>query len=250
MALDRVVATGLTKGIAAVRLLCDSLCDGVLLRSKVFMIASPNGKTAVTTFSAKSLGRRAEIVAVCVACFLAVAAAPSARGDSPSSATDPRPLANQLTAELQLVYRDNVPEYTRRSEQLQKALAAWNASGKTAVDQTRITAWLHDAIRASMPGPEKSMPRVPSFAVADAKPVQTSAAQNGPVVQPTASKSLAVKSPVASVPAKQHDSSLLVKKASPTERGAAGEIEKTQPAGASSKQTTEGDPFRDDASPN
>ena len=162
---------------------------------------------------------------MCVACFLAWQLLHRLVASRRVSAADPRPLANQLTAELQLVYRDNVPEYHAS----QRAIAT-GSRGLERFGQDRggpdanhglaprcdscFDAWLGeiDAAGAIVRGRRCK---------ADSNETRLIAS---PSYSPLTSKSLAVKSPVASVPAKQHDSSLLVKKASPTERGAAGEI--------------------------
>jgi hypothetical protein len=91
----------------------------------------------------------------------AMAASP-APAEPTRPAADPSALAAELNAELQLVYRDNVPEYAQRSEQVRRALDTWNASSKSAAERNQIIAWIHESIRLSMPGSTKPLPPLPA----------------------------------------------------------------------------------------
>jgi hypothetical protein len=215
------------------------------------MFVTPHPNTALPRLGSTCRGRRDGAVAVLSLCAIAlVAAVPQARAETRNTVADPRSLSVELTIELQLVYRDNVPEFTLRSEQLRQAITAWNASGKSRADRKQMAAWLHEAIRVSMPGSAKQLPPVPSFASTDAKTAQPSATQSVLVAEPLAPKSLAAKTPVARVSVEQHDTTPGVTRRSPTEHSSAGDAKEPQPAtGAMPQHPTDDDPFRDDAAP-
>ena len=106
--------------------------------------------------------RRVVAIAALASCAsLSAFAASPAPTESARSSVDPAALAAELNAELHLVYRDNVPEYTQRSEQVRHALDAWNASAKSAAERDQIIAWLRESIRLSMPGSAKPLPLLP-----------------------------------------------------------------------------------------
>ncbi|HEY2841958.1 MAG TPA: hypothetical protein VGJ26_22555 [Pirellulales bacterium] len=166
-----------------------------------------------------------------------VAAQPPAT-QSPKTASDPQSLSAELTAELQLVYRDNLPEITRRREQLQQATDAWNASAKNEADRAQMTAWLHGAIRASMPGSDKLLPPIPKFVVAEkaakpAQPIAPSAPQSDLVAKPAP-----LPSPPVTAPSTETS---LLKAIAPKE------TKPQQPA--ADKRPADGDPFQDDTAP-
>ena len=87
--------------------------------------------------------RRVVAIAALASCasISALAASPAPAESAPPAA-DPAALAAELNAELHLVYRDNVPEYAQRSEQVRRALDAWNASSRSAAERDQIIAWL------------------------------------------------------------------------------------------------------------
>lgn len=217
------------------------------------MFATPqlNANTALRHSGASRRGRCAGAVAVWGLGILALAAAaPPARADARSSLVDPGPLSAELAVELQLVYRDNVPEFTRRNEQLRQAIAAWNASNKNATDRVQMSDWLHEAIRASMPGSAQQLPPVPTFASTDAKTAQPRTAQAAPNAEPLVPKSSADKLPAARAPADRHDASQVIKRLLPTESSSAGEKKSSLPATSPSPpDAADGDPFQDDAVP-
>jgi hypothetical protein len=177
------------------------------------------------------------VVAICgVFAIPAAAAVPAVPAESRNSTADPQSLSAELTAELQLVYRDNLPEFTRRSEQLRQAIAAWSTSAKSSADRTQMAEWLHQAIRASMPGSTKSLPPVPSFAPAEIKPSQS----NSKPSQPNLPASVLVAKPAApqSPPAAIAPTRIPIPQ------------QQKQPAAAeTSPNNNDGDPFRDDAAP-
>jgi hypothetical protein len=142
------------------------------------------------------------VAIVSSSCALAsIAAAAPSRTESPRSAADPPSLASELTAELQLAYRDNVPEFTQRSEQLRRATDAWNASPKSPANRDRMVAWIHESIRASMPGSTLPLPPLPAF-VLDATKAD-SASQSVLAAKPVAMKPLVAKP----TPSREHSES-------------------------------------------
>ncbi|MEM6328979.1 MAG: hypothetical protein AAF790_01895 [Planctomycetota bacterium] len=86
------------------------------------------------------------------------AAAPSA--DYPQAVG---PLVSDLLLQVDLVYQGQPKEIRRRRDAVQQAMAAWRASRRTAADTVRLSAWLREALRASMPGAEAAMPPAPDF---------------------------------------------------------------------------------------
>ncbi|HEY4232767.1 MAG TPA: hypothetical protein VGM76_05060 [Lacipirellulaceae bacterium] len=139
-----------------------------------------------------------------------IATAAPSPSETPRSAADPQSLAADLKAELQLAYRDNVPEITQRSEQLRRALDTWNASPKSAANRDQMNAWLRDSIRLSMPGSDLPLPPAPTFVLDTTK--ADSASQSALTAKPLAMKSRLVKPVV-------------------------------------SREVSQGDPFRDDPAP-
>ncbi len=123
------------------------------------MFAMPRPKKFSLRTNPRQRRCLARAAAICIVCACVVASAASrARAESPRSAANIQSLSAELTAELQLGYRDNVPEFARRSEQLRQAIAAWKASAQSEADRIQMLAWLHEAIRASMPGCTKTLP--------------------------------------------------------------------------------------------
>ncbi len=165
----------------------------------------------------------------------ALAAAPTiepARVEPARSAPDPSTLAAELNAELQLVYRDNVPEYTQRSEQVRRALEAWNASSKGAAERNQFIAWLRESIRLSMPGSDKPLPPLPA-PVHD--PVSTS---RDTAPAESASKSVLTAKPVAAEASEAHPA---------PEPHAGSELKATPAVNPSpANGASEDNPFRDD----
>lgn len=106
---------------------------------------------------------------VVVQLTLTQASAQTRTGDS-----DIRSLARAAQLQLQLNYRSNLPEFTRRNEQIRAALAAWQASPRSAADREAMTGWLRQAIRDSMPGSHQALPPLPKFV---ARPSQSSGNQ-------------------------------------------------------------------------
>jgi hypothetical protein len=164
------------------------------------MFAPPPTKVAALRAIPKRMIRFTVASVVSSWCALAViAVAAPARAESPRSTADPQSLSAELNAEFQLVYRDNVPEFTRRSEQLRQAIDVWNASSKNAADRTEMTAWLRESIRLSMPGSIKPLPPVPML-------VRDTVQPNPASKSVLAAKSVASK-PRAAKPATPRDSS-------------------------------------------
>jgi len=79
------------------------------------------------------------------------------------SSAEMQSLVGDLAVQLRFAYRDNLPEFARRVEQLRSAIRAWNSSPQTASDRQQMTAWLRDAIRRSMPGSTVALPELPTF---------------------------------------------------------------------------------------
>ena len=106
--------------------------------------------------------RRSVVAAAAVAVVLSMVA--HATAQSPGAEADVGSLARALEMQLRLMYRANLPEYTRRSEQLEAATRAWAQSPRSAADQDQIVAWLRQSIRQSMPGSTSPLPPRPQFA--------------------------------------------------------------------------------------
>jgi hypothetical protein len=200
---------------------------------------------------------RAGGIAISIACALALAAlALRARAESPNSAAGPTSLSLELTAELQLVYRDNVPEFEQRSERLRQTIAAWNASGKSEADRTQLAAWFHDAIRASMPGANQPLPPAPSFrsdtAAPETKVDQTVLAKGTPVTKSKPSQSLIARTAKSQTPIPSDIANAAMEQL-PAEARSYGDTKEPAAGAAASRDASpvvsEGDPFRDDAVP-
>jgi len=227
----------------------------MLRRDRRSMIALFPCKVAVLRAFPLCALRNTVIAAASSWCALtSIALAASTKAESPRSTSDPSSLAAELNAELQLVYRDSLPEFTRRSEQLRHAIDAWNASPKSAANQSQITAWLHDAIHVSMPGSAKPLPPLPIFANAETKAEGPSAAQSVLVAKPVAPRPSTDKPPVAAPPLTSEPSpAKTVERDAPKEASAAqdsNEFWKAHPElGDLPADLTKSDPFQDDPSP-
>jgi hypothetical protein len=121
------------------------------------------GSHTNATGTKKMLALRSIIAATCLAAAIAPSAVAQSRTSrpAPSASADLRTLVADLAFELRLVYRDNLPEYTRRHEKLREAIIAWNASSRSAAERREMADWLRSAIRRSMPGSAQPMPPLP-----------------------------------------------------------------------------------------
>jgi hypothetical protein len=175
--------------------------------------------------------RRIVAVAALSSCAsLAAPAAAPAPAEPSRPAAEPTALAAELNAELQLVYRDNVPEYTQRSEQVRRAVEAWNASSKSAAERNQIIAWLRESIRLSMPGSTKPLPPLP----APVRDPVSPAREIAPAV--SASKSVLTAKPVS------------IESHAAAESRATPELKRTPepPTATPASGASEDNPFRDD----
>ena len=107
-------------------------------------------------------------IIVAVAClstaFASDDAGQSRRPELPrQKSVDLRPLVADLAVQLRLAYRGDVPEYTRRHEQLRAAISAWNTSSQNTAERQQLADWLRSAIRSSMPGSNAPFPPAPTF---------------------------------------------------------------------------------------
>jgi hypothetical protein len=185
-------------------------------------------------WSAVALGiaRRVGITGTCGLCVLAFALlATAARAATPRGASELESLETELDVELQLVYRDNVPEFKQRGEQVSRAVAAWDASTKSAADQARMTAWLREAIHVSMPGSTKALPPLPTFSSNSVNSEQVSKVALVPPAPPTQSQKSIVVAPSKAPTA-------------PAGKPAAPQPPAARPA--ASPASPDGDPFQDD----
>jgi hypothetical protein len=183
--------------------------------------------------------RRVVAIAALASCasISALAASP-APAESARPAADPAALAAELNTELHFVYRDNVPEYTRRSEQVRRALDAWNASSKSAAERDQIIAWLRESIRLSMPGSAKPLPPLPEPVHEPVAPAKVTAP-----AEPT-SKSVLTAKPVVVEPRPAAEARAVSEsKSTPVPKSVSG-----PPAAATAtpNDTLEDNPFRDD----
>jgi hypothetical protein len=119
------------------------------------------------------------------ALLIALSTFTSTAAQSPAAETDVRSWARAAQMQLRLNYRDNLPEYARRSEQLRTALAAWEASSRTASARAAMTSWLRQSIQISMPGSHTALPPLPNFA-ASVRDTQTADAQSAAAPTPDA----------------------------------------------------------------
>ncbi|MEX2316201.1 MAG: hypothetical protein WD669_03550 [Pirellulales bacterium] len=171
-------------------------------------------------------------------------------------------LANDSVAQLQLSYRHDSVERSRRYDELGQAIAAWNKSARSAADNERLAEWLRQAMRASMPGSREALPPLPEFP----RPAPT--AEETPLPPRPPSSMTGNKLPTASTPspaAEPTPADPLPHENTPARaEQAAGEpvVEKVEksdalPGTLTSKPVTaetpvdqaEGDPFRDDPLP-
>jgi hypothetical protein len=73
-------------------------------------------------------------------------------------------LIAESSAQFELAYRSYPAEGQYRQEQLNAVVAAWRSAPRTEANNERLNAWLHAAIRSSMPGSREPLPTTPSFA--------------------------------------------------------------------------------------
>jgi hypothetical protein len=211
--------------------------------SRIFCLLSPRHRRAVS----------AAVLGVTAGALAALAAASHAAGQSRQPDTDPRVLVGELAEQLRLVYRDNLPEYARRYEQLREAINAWNASPRSAADRQLMTTWLRDSIHSTLPGTGRGLPPLPKFGqppatienaparvtvrkpvAAAVAPTPVDAESNSPA-SPPAAKADDVLPPEGSVaPAKIDEQDFWSRHPA---------------AGALPAEFSEGDPFRDDPLP-
>lgn len=86
-----------------------------------------------------------------------------------------------VSAQFQLAYRLHPIEREHRQEQLAAVVAAWRAAPRSDANNEQMAAWLHTAIRSSMPGSREALPPMPKFASGDK--AQTQAAGSIPAVK-------------------------------------------------------------------
>jgi hypothetical protein len=218
------------------------------------MLAMPHLKAVSIDASFARRHQRGKGLAACVLCAIALnSAGAPVRAAAPKSAPDPQSLSVELAAELQLVYHDNVPEFTLRSEQLRQATAAWNASAMNAADHSQMAGWLHEAIRASMPGSTKPLPPSPSFAPVESQAISPSVPQSALVAKHTAQQSPIADPRATRSPIRHSVTPPATGQLPPSEPSSAiGKMESRQDHPAASEASpdpSEGDPFQDDASP-
>jgi hypothetical protein len=181
---------------------------------------------------------------------------PDAAGQARPSQADVRSLVNAVTTQLRLVYRDNLPEYSRRSEQLGDAIRAWNNSSHSTADRQQMTAWLRQAVRDSMPGSTGSLPPVPQFApsprVAEPAPrsvLRAAKDTHRESSSPTAAREYVSKSPETPQPARRQTAKPVVGRADVELLDDPRFWDRHPAAGQIPAQLSDGDPFLDDPLP-
>jgi hypothetical protein len=157
-----------------------------------------------------------------------------------------QPLVNDAVAQLQLSYRYDAAERQQRYETIGRAVAAWNQSRRTPAHNEQLADWLRRAMRASMPGSREPLPPVPEFdrPIAAETPVQATPAPTAQQHQESNHDAAASATPAAesteSVPAEPAGENAGKPATSPS-----GEATAVQ----HSRETDDGDPFRDDPLP-
>ena len=100
-------------------------------------------------------------------------------------------LAGDASAQFQLAYRLHPVEREHRQEQLTAVVAAWRTAPRSEANNEQMAAWLHTAIRSSMPGSREALPPMPKFTSSDKAQSQAAgsiqAVKTSPVVDETPS---------------------------------------------------------------
>lgn len=192
------------------------------------------------------------MAAACAFVFAVLGDAPSAHGQSRQASSDLRPLVNNLTKQLRLAYRHDLPEYSRRFEQLRAAIRSWNESAQSETDHQKMSVWLRESIHNSMPGLARPLPPPPEFgAVARVESDQKTVTVRKPITPAKASGSSTANSMVAATAEAQSNEARSTDQATsasssdnPTDDEA---FWKRHPAANDlPAEFSEGDPFRDD----
>ena len=71
--------------------------------------------------------------------------------------------------QFQLLYRMRPSEAALRQAQLKTVVADWQAAPRSDANNERLTNWLREAIRSSMPGSRLPLPAAPNFVGGPAK---------------------------------------------------------------------------------
>jgi hypothetical protein len=106
--------------------------------------------------------------------FLAVGVLSLFIGWASMAAAAPAPdrtqaLIKAASDQFQLLYRMRPSEAALRQEQLKAVVADWQAAPRSDANNERLTNWLREAIRSSMPGSRLPLPAPPNFVGGPAK---------------------------------------------------------------------------------
>ncbi len=121
-----------------------------------------------TSIKTARLPRRLSPIAAAVGLILFAAPpfglfATSAFGQTVNSVARLQLLVNDTAAQLRLSYRQEPVELQQRRLVLGQAIAAWNKSARSDRDNHRLSEWLREAMRLSMPGSHEPLPPLPEF---------------------------------------------------------------------------------------
>ena len=110
--------------------------------------------------------------------FLTVSATPAATADRLQA------LLNDTAVQIQLAYRQHPDERKLRQDQLAAVVTGWRAAARSETNNEQLRAWLHEAIRSSMPGSHEPLPAAPKFAASakvESRVVESAGATNAKV---------------------------------------------------------------------
>lgn len=189
---------------------------------------------------------RRQVVAAAAAVVVVLAAAAHAVAQSQRAVAEVGSLVRALEMQLRLVYRDNLPEYSRRSEQLRAATTAWQESSRSAADHEQMAAWLRRSIRHSMPGSTSPLPPLPERAstLPVQEPLPPSVMRSRPV--DAEMETMAEESPA---PAQQQTAQPIAEPIDTEPLDGPHALDRHPAADQWPLELSEGDPFRDDPLP-
>jgi hypothetical protein len=126
--------------------------------------------------------RTAQFALLMIAASFVAAAPASAAERMPSART--QALIKAAAEQFQLSYRMRPAEGELRQQHLKAVVAAWRAAPHSRANDDRLTNWLRDAIRTSMPGSRDALPPMPNFAGSEPTAPQTPHVTDPPQVAP------------------------------------------------------------------